>query len=110
MDRGKVLSISLFALTEPVSGIPCFQIGYAVVESMRQKGLASDIVAKGIHELRNGLKRNGAQQFYVEAVVAVPNTASNKLAKRLLSDNPKPCVDAYSGKPAMQYLKLIECC
>src|ERR1700754_2494611 len=54
MDRGKVLAISLFALTEPVTGVPCFQVGYAVVESMRQQGLASDIVAKGIQELRNG--------------------------------------------------------
>ena len=108
IEGGKVLSVSLFVLTEPIRGIPCFQVGYAVIGSMRQQGLASDIVGKGIQELRNGLKRNGAQKFYVEAVVAVSNTPSNRLAQRLLSDTPKQCADAYSGQPSMQYLRLIE--
>lgn len=108
IEKGKVLSVSLFVLTEPIRGIPCFQVGYAVIEPMRQRGLASDIVAKGIQELRNGFKRNGLEKFYVEAVVAVSNTPSNRLAQRLLSETPNQCADAYSGQPSMQYLKLIE--
>jgi hypothetical protein len=92
IERGKVLSVSLFVLTEPIGGIPCFQVGYAVIESMRQRGLASDTLAKGIQEFRNGFKRNGAAKFYAEAVVAVSNTPSTRLAQRLLSDTPKQCV------------------
>src|SRR5690349_2376816 len=52
---GKVHCVSLFALTEPIDGIPCFQMGWATLESLRRRGLATDITTKGIDELRNGL-------------------------------------------------------
>lgn len=44
--NGKVLAISVSALTDPIDGIPCFSVGYAVLESMRQQGLATDTVKK----------------------------------------------------------------
>lgn len=108
ISNGKVLAISLFAFTAPIDGVPCFNVGYAVVESMRNKGLAADILAKSIEELRNGFMRNGAKKIYLEAVVAVSNTPSNKVAKKVLSDTPTQCTDAYSGQPALQYIRLIE--
>lgn len=104
---GEVVAIAIFVITEPVHGVPCFQLGYAVVESMRSQGLASDIVVKGMRELLNGLKRNGATQFYVEAVIAADNEHSNKLAKRFLSDTPQETKDSVSGESALQYLKLL---
>lgn len=108
VQKGKVVAIALFVMADPVSGVPCFQLGYAVNESMRRQGLASDIVRKGMEELLNGLKIHGAKQFYVEAVVAVTNEPSNRLAKRLLSDAPKEIEDEFSGEPALQYLRLVE--
>ena len=104
-----VEGIALFVHTDPIDGIPCFQTGYAVIETIRRKGVGSDIVTKGIEEMKNGLRRNGVKEFYVEAVVGVGNVASNKLAKRLLSDTPEEITDELSGEQAFQYLKLIKC-
>jgi K+-transporting ATPase A subunit len=39
VEKNEVQAIALFVLTEPVSEIPCFQIAYAVIEQMRQKGM-----------------------------------------------------------------------
>lgn len=107
-QRAKVAAIALFAEAGRIEGIPCFQLGYAVIESMRGQGLASDIVSQGMGELVHGLKRNGAKQFYVEAIVGIDNEPSNRLAKRLISDKPKAITDEFSREPAFQYLKLIE--
>ncbi len=108
IEQGKVIAISMFVLVDPVNGTPCFQTGYAVIESRRKQGLGSAILAKGIEELRNGLKRQGPAKFYVEGIVAVSNIPSNQLAAKWISATPKPCADCFSGEPSMQYLKLIE--
>lgn len=105
---GKVQSIALFTPAEPIDGIPCFGLGYAVVESMRGHGLAKRTVSNAIDELRNGLKRNDIKEFYVEAIVSTSNVASNSLARRLLSDAPSTGTDAFSGEPILQYAKLIK--
>jgi hypothetical protein len=108
IERRKVIAISMFVLADPIKGIPCFQTGYAVIESMRKQGLGSAVLSKGMEELLNGLKRQGPAKFYVEGIVDVSNAPSNKLAAKWLSANPKPCVDCFSGEPSMQYLKLME--
>lgn len=104
-----VEAVAVFAHNGYIDGIPCFQAGYAVIDSMRRKGVATDVVSKGIEEMRKGFGRQGAKKFYVEAVVDLANAASNRLAKRLLSDAPETIVDAFSGESAHRYLKLIEC-
>ena len=94
-------------LTEPIEGIPCFQLGYAVIESKRGQRLASNTVAHALDELQNGMKGPGVTEYYVEAVVSPSNLASNKLAQRLLSDSPESCTDVFSGEPALRYLKKV---
>ena len=37
IEDNKVQAIALFVLTEPESGLPCFQIGYAVIENKRNR-------------------------------------------------------------------------
>jgi len=108
IEKRKVIAVSLFALTDPIEGIPCFQAGNAVIESMRRKGLGSAILSRGIEELCNGFKKQGAKKIYIEGVVSVSNEPSNKIARRVLSDAPTSITDAFSGEQAFQYLKLIE--
>jgi hypothetical protein len=105
--RGKVQAIALLTPAEPIDGIPCFQVGYAVVESMRGHGLAKRTASHAIDELRNGLKRNGVNEFYVEAIVAQSNAASIAVARQLLSDDPATGTDEHSDEPIFQYAKLI---
>ncbi|HEX7115273.1 MAG TPA: hypothetical protein VF193_09080 [Steroidobacter sp.] len=105
----EVQAVALFFHNGFINNIPCFQTGYAVVEAMRRRGMASQLVAMGIEEMRTGLRRNGVQEFYVEAVVGLDNTASNNLARRLLSEAPERITDQLSGEPALRYVKLIQC-
>ena len=108
VNSDRVNSIAIFALAEPVKGIPCFQMGWATVESMRGQGLATDTTSKGVDELQNRRRKHGGGKFYLEAIVADINQPSNRLAKKLLSGSPVRCTDVFSGEPAVQYLRLIE--
>lgn len=104
---GVVEAIAQVALTEPINGIPCVQLGYAVIATMRGQRLASNTVAQALDEFQNGMREAGVTEFYVEAVVSQSNLASNKLAQRLLSASPVICTDDLSGEPALQYLKKV---
>lgn len=104
----KVQAVSLFALTEPIKDIPCFNIGYAVIEKERSKGIAAQIVKKGIDELQHGLKRKGISEFHIEAVISVTNEPSKKLAEKLISDSPISGTDSFSGEAVLQYVRKVK--
>jgi hypothetical protein len=105
----KVQAIALFALTESVQDVPCFQIGYAVIESMRSQGLGGKVLQQAIDELKHGLSRTPMKEFYLEAIVSTVNEPSNRIAKRLISDSPKPGNDSLSQEPIFQYLRRVQC-
>lgn len=109
IEKKKVIAVALFVLIEPVQGVACFSIGYAVVESRRSKGFGSRTLKQAIDELRHGLSRNRVNEFYLEAIVSTENMPSNKLARRLISDSPELGTDCFSGEPIFQYLRRVEC-
>lgn len=106
--NGQVEALSIFALVDPLEGIPCFNLGYAVPEILRNKGLGTEIVSKGIRELRAGLAKNGLKQFYLEAVIGLTNLPSQKIAKKVISPNREEIIDSISKEPAFVYRRLIE--
>lgn len=108
IEKNIVQAIALIISTEPVDGIPCFQVGYAVKESMRNQGLGSKITQQGLDELTNGLARNRINEFYIEAIVSVDNMHSIKIANKVISGTPKPCNDGNTNEPALQYFKKIK--
>src|SRR5882724_9971146 len=61
-----VTALTVFALSVPVEGIRCYQLGVAVQNAFRGKGLAKNIVEASIVEMKNGLARNNVSEFYVE--------------------------------------------
>jgi hypothetical protein len=95
-------------LTEPIEGIPCFQLGCAVPAAYRGQGRAKNIVDAAIIEMKNGLARNKISAFYVEAIVGAHNTASQHVAAATISTTPKEVTDQFSGLPALQYLRKID--
>lgn len=101
-------SIALFVKIDPIEGIPCFQMGWATIPSMRGSGLATDISTKAVKELKNGLRQNGTTTFYLEAIISNSNSESRSIANKLISDSPKSCKDSFSGEDAFQYLRLIK--
>ena len=108
ISKGEVLAIAMFVVAEPVEGVPCFQLGYAVLDSARKAGLGSAIVAKSIEEISHGFKATPLKKFYVEAVVGRGNLPSNKIAAKVLAARPTEITDVFSGEAALQYLRLVE--
>jgi hypothetical protein len=106
--RVTVIAIAIFIVTEPIDGIPCFQTGYAVRESERRKGLGLQTLESSLAELRHGMSRTPMVEFYVEAVVGTANEASNRIAAKLLSDQPEAITDEISDESAWQYLRLVK--
>lgn len=108
IEHGRVKAIALFVLHEPIDGIVCFNIGYAVPEAYRQRGWAKQIVEAGIQELSAGLGRHGVTQFYVEAVVGKENIASQRVASAVLANDPIEGTDSESGQPVFSYTRLVQ--
>ncbi len=107
IDQGTVTALAVFVGTEPLKGLPCFQLGIAVPESHRRRVLAKAIVEAAVAELKNGLSRNKIQAFYVEAIVGADNVASQRVSAATISETPKAITDEFSGLPALQYLRKV---
>jgi hypothetical protein len=107
LQHRTVTALAIFVLTEPIEGIPCFQLGCAVPEAYRGQGRAKSIVDASIIEMKNGLARNKIPAFYVEAIVGTHNEASQHVAAAAISSTPVEVTDQFSGLPALQYLRKI---
>src|ERR1017187_8647809 len=80
LDRQTVKAFTSIVMTEPMDGLPCFQVGVAVPVPYRGKGFAKSTVAPAIAELKHGLSRNKILSFYVESVVGTDNEASQRVS------------------------------
>ena len=107
LDGQTVTAFASFVASEPIDGLPCLQLGYAVPESFRGGGRAGEIVEAAIADIRVGLGRNGVPAFYIEAVVGKDNLPSQRVAERAISDSPTEITDSVSGLPARHYLRKI---
>ncbi|WP_455233490.1 GNAT family N-acetyltransferase [Geopseudomonas aromaticivorans] len=109
IEQGRVKALAIFLMVEPIDGIACLQVGYAVPEFYHGRGWATEIVEQGIQELRKGMGRNGGKQFYVEAIVGKDNLASQRVAAKIFPDAPRETTDSVSGEPALAYTRLVDC-
>jgi hypothetical protein len=107
VQRKTVTALAIAVLTEPIEGIPCFQLGVAVPEAYRGEGRAKGIVEAAIVEMKSGLARNKIHAFYVEAIVGAHNEPSRRVAATTISDAPVQVTDEFSGLPAFQYLRKV---
>ena len=101
MGSGSRLKASCVAVTSPpYNGKQCFDVGVATFEKFRKQGHGKLILKKAIDELKNGLNRNGINEFYVELKVDEGNEASHRLCNYFCDET----IDKDTGKI---YLKLI---
>lgn len=108
IEDGEVTAVALLALTEPIEGVPTFQLGYAVMESRRGSGRAQRIAMAAIDEICRGLRRNGIPKLYFEAVVDRENTVSLHIAQKVIGGPRTECLDHDSGVPAIQFQCLAD--
>lgn len=102
----RVIAFANLVATEPYEGSPCLQLGYAVPEAERGRGLATDLVRAAIKELQAIFA--DYPPFVVEAVVGMDNVASQRVAARTLTEQPTEVVDKMSGQAAFQYLRKVQ--
>lgn len=107
LHNGKVTSFVNLVPCDPVEGVPCFNIGYAVPRDFRNQGRARDLVQAAIAELSRGLARNGITTFYIEAIVGKDNVPSQHVAESTLSPDGIPGTDSLSGVSIYQYLRKV---
>jgi hypothetical protein len=107
LNRKSVTALANIIQTEPMHGLPCFQVGVAVPEANRHRGHAKSVVAAALAELKRGLSRNKISSFYVEAIVSIDNEPSKRVAESTISATPVAATDEVSGLPALHYVRKI---
>ena len=98
-----IVALIQFINIDPLDGIPCFQVGYAVPEIFRGRGLAKSSFKAALAEMIHGFSRFG--DFYVETVVGLDNPVSQKISETVLGGSPQEITDSVSGKRALRYLR-----
>jgi GNAT superfamily N-acetyltransferase len=101
---GIPIGIVIYCPVQPVGGIPCFAIGYAVDEKSRGQGIGTQLVKDSIEVVRQGFQSAGINDFYLEAIIGAQNGASNQIARKLISASPKSITEKHSNEPAYQYM------
>lgn len=104
LDGLTVTAFVSFVVCNPIEGIPCFNIGYAVPEKYRNQGRAKRIIRSAIIEMKNGISRAGIPTFYIEAIIGKNNQPSKRVAEQIISNQAQEITDQVSGLPALQYL------
>ena len=103
LEGKTVTALVSFAENDPIDGVHCYDIGYAVAEAYRRQGRAKEIAAAAIRELQ----ANG-EAFYVNAIVEADNVASQRVAAQVISATAIPINESITGLPAFRYLGRFE--
>lgn len=106
--NNEVQVIAILGEEDPINGVECYSVGYAVSEKHRGRNLSIEAVSKGLDDLKRILSQTTSiKQFYLEALVATTNTPSLKIAEKLFSSPGIPMLDTESGTPSLFFHKLI---
>lgn len=92
----------------PVEGEPCFNVGWAVPPAYRGQGRAGKAFIAAVKELRHGLAPTGLKTFWVEGIVGADNSASQRVAERVISEPVSTDTDSMASVPIVQYLRRID--
>jgi RimJ/RimL family protein N-acetyltransferase len=109
MDGTTVTAFANFLQCDPIEGLPCLAVGYAVPEAYRNQGRAKEIVNAAMSDLRQVLGQSGQHPaFFVEAIVGAANIASQRVAEQVISAESEAITDQLSGLPALRYVRRVE--
>jgi RimJ/RimL family protein N-acetyltransferase len=105
--EGEVQALATFGQEDPIEGLDCYSVNYSVSEKHRRRGLAVEVVNKGLKELKMRFGQTEMQSFYIDAIIDVTNNLSIKVAKKIFSSPGQKAKDRYSGTPSVYFQRLI---
>ena len=97
-----------FRPREPIDGARAYNIELSVPEDRRRQGRGQEAVDAALLELRHEMRRVGINDFHVEAIVEMDNSASLRIAENSISETRTATTDRYTGRPAFRYLRSFE--
>jgi hypothetical protein len=100
-------ALVMFAHSRMEERHPVFNIGYAVPESHRGRGIAKSALVAGLAELSAGLASAGIPLIYLEAVIDINHVISQSVARSIFVAPPLEIMDSFSGLPALHYLERL---
>jgi hypothetical protein len=103
LEEDIVTVLVMVAHAPPVDGLPVFQLGYAVPRQYRKQGYAQRAVLAVINEIEEGCRLSGRSEYFVEAIVAQDNKASQGVAAKTISNSPEPIIDPDSDEEVLRY-------
>jgi RimJ/RimL family protein N-acetyltransferase len=104
LDGTTVTAFVNFAWSDPIEGVPCLGVGYAVPEAYRNQGRAKEIVNAAISDMQHTFGR----AFFVEAIVGTDNIHSQHVAAQVISAESEAVTEQHSGLPALRYVRKVE--
>ena len=107
-DRKTVRAFISCVMNGQIEGSPCIAFGYAVPEKMRNKGLAKQILRDVIQDQVDKAGKAGHSAVYIETVVDISNTASQRVSESVLAVQREEIVDSASKRPAYRYTKRFD--
>jgi 20S proteasome alpha/beta subunit len=107
MRGASVGALVIFTGNGMEKGVPVFQVGYAVPQHLRKRGLAKEALRLALEDFRQAMADNGVPEFYVEAMVSEKNIGSQKVAADVIGGEPLQSADRESGEPCWRYERLI---
>lgn len=105
---GEAIAIAMFVEDEPHNDVARYSLAYAVNENHRRRGLAIEVVNKGIEDLKKKFGQVRMKRFFVEAVIDKTNVPSINVAKQVLLGPGIAITDSETGTPALLFYRLIQ--
>lgn len=103
----EVQAMAIFGLEDPLNGVTCYNLGYAVKKSYQGLGLAVEASKLGIEKLKYEFRSDGIKKFYIEAVIDIKNSHSINVANKLFSSPGCPIKERETEIPCFHYKELI---
>lgn len=101
-----VTAVAVFVIGDPYEGLACVQIGYAVREDQRGKGIATELATGALADFTSYLANRGMRKFALESTVDRDNPASRAVSIALLGVDPEE--KDSDGVPVWHFIKVIE--
>ena len=102
----EVVARCVILLDRAQSGVPIWQIDWAVLRAHRGKGYGKSIASKALGEFTNGMKGKFQSGYAIEAIVDDGNEASKKIASSLLGGE-KVLFNKETGRNVHSFLKMF---